>query len=172
MKPLQFITIFTSSLSSQSFCYLLMKPSGFMFRSVQFSCSVVSNSFRPHGLQHARLPCPSTTPGACSNSCPLSQWCHPTISSSVIPFSCLNLSQHQGLFQWVSSWHQVAKVLEFQLQHQSFQWIFRTDFLQDWLVCSPCSPRDSQESSTPQFKSINSLSLSFLYSPTLTSIHD
>ena len=79
-----------------------------------------------------------------------------------------NLSQHQGLFQWVSSSHQVAKVLEFQLQHQSFQWIFRTDFLEDWLVWSPCSSKYSQESSpTPQFKSINSLVLSFLYSLTL-----
>ena len=84
-----------------------------------------------------------------------------------------NLSQHQGLFKWVRSSHQVAKVLEFQLQHQSFQWIVRTDFLRDCLVGSPCSPRDSQESSpTPQFKSINPLALSFLYSPTLTSIHD
>ena len=55
--------------------------------SVQFSCSVVSNSLQPHGLQHAWLPCPSPTPGACSNSCPLSWWCHPAISSSVIPFS-------------------------------------------------------------------------------------
>ena len=65
------------------------------------------------------------------------------------------------------------KYWEFQLQHQSFQWIFRTDFLLDGLVGSPCSPRDSQESSpTPQFKSINSSALSFLYSPTLTSIHD
>ena len=74
----------------------------------------------------------------------------------------LNLSQHQGLFKWVSSSHQVAKVLEFQLQHQSFQWIFRTDFLQDWLVGSSCSPRDSQESSpTPQFKRINSSALIF-----------
>ena len=68
---------------------------------------------------------------------------------------------------------QVARVLELQLQHQSFQWIFRTHFLYNWLVWSPCSPRDSQESSpTPQFKSINSSVLSFLYSPTLTSIHD
>ena len=84
-----------------------------------------------------------------------------------------NISQHQGLFQWVSSSHQVAKALEFQLQHQSFQWIFRTDFLEDGLVGSSCSPRDSQESSPiPQFKSINSLVLSFLCSPTLTSIHD
>ena len=58
--------------------------------SVQFSCSVVSNSLWPHGLQHARLPCPSPTLGACSNSCPLSQWCHSTVSFSVVPFSsCL-----------------------------------------------------------------------------------
>ena len=84
-----------------------------------------------------------------------------------------NLSQHQDLFQWVSSSHQVAKALEFQHQHQSFQWTLRTDLLQNGLVGSPCSPRDSQESSpTPQFKSICSSPLSFLYSPTLTSIHD
>ena len=84
-----------------------------------------------------------------------------------------NLPSIKGLFQWVSSSHQVAKVLEVQLQHQSFQWIFRTDFLWDGLVGSPCSPRNSQESSpTPQFKSINSLALSFFYSPTFTSIHD
>ena len=84
-----------------------------------------------------------------------------------------NLSQHQSLFQWVNSSHEVAKVLEFKLQHQSFQRTPRTDLLQNGLVVSPCSPRDSQESSpTPQFKSINSLALSFLHSPTLTSIHD
>ena len=84
-----------------------------------------------------------------------------------------NPSQHQSLFQWANTSHEVAKVLEFQLEHQSFQWTPRTDLLQDGLVGSPCSPRDSQESSaTPQFKSINSLVLSFLYSPTLTSIHD
>ena len=74
---------------------------------------------------------------------------HPLLSPSP---PALNLSQHQGLFKWVSSSHQVAKVLEFQLQHQSFQWIFRIDFLSDGLVGSPCSPRDSQESSpTPQY---------------------
>ena len=95
---------------------------------------------------------------------------HPLSSPSPSTF---NLSQHQGLFQWVSSSHQVAKVLELQLQYQSFQRIFRTDFLYDGLVVSLYSPRDSQESSpTPQFKSINSSALSFLYSPTLTSIHD
>ena len=142
--------------------------------SFQFSCSVVSNSLRPHGLQHARLPCPSPTSGACSNSCPLNQWCHSTISTSVVSFSpAFNLSQHWGLFKWGSSLHQVTKVLELQLQHHSFQWVFRTDFLEDLLVWSPCIARDSQESSpTPQFKSNNSSVLSFLYSPTLTSIHD
>ena len=84
-----------------------------------------------------------------------------------------NPFQHQGLFQWVNSSHEVAKVLEFQLQHQSFQRNPRADLLQNGLVGYTCSTRDSQESSpTPQFKSINSLALSFLHSPTLTSIHD
>ena len=85
----------------------------------------------------------------------------------------LNLFQNQGLFQWVSSLHQVVKLLKFQLQNQSHQWTPMTDLLYDRLVASPCSPRDLQESSpTPQFKNINSLVLSFLYIPTLTSIHD
>ena len=76
--------------------------------------------------------------------------------------SCLQSFQHQRIFQWVRSSHQVAKVLELQIQHQLFQWIFRTDLPYDWLVWSPCSPRDSQQSSpTPQFKSINSSVLSF-----------
>ena len=84
-----------------------------------------------------------------------------------------NPSQHQSLFQWVNSSHEVAKVLEFQLQHHSLPRNPRADLLQNGLVGSPCSPRDSQESSpTPQFKSINSLVLSLLHSPTLTSIHD
>ena len=84
-----------------------------------------------------------------------------------------NPSQHQSLFQWVNSSHEVAKVLEFQLQHHCFQRNPRADLLQNGLVGSPCSPRDSQESSpTPQFKSINSSVFSFLHSPTLTSIHD
>ena len=91
---------------------------------------------------------------------------HPLSSPSPPAF---NLSQHQGLFQWVSSSNQVTKVLEFQHQHQSFQWTLRTDFPWDGLVGSPCSPRGSQDSSpTPQFKSISSLVLSFLYSPTIS----
>ena len=85
---------------------------------------------RPHGLQHARLPCPSLSPRICSNSCPLSWWCYLTISTSTTPFSfCPQSFPASGIFKWVSSSHQVAKVLKFQLQHQSFQWIFRVDFL-------------------------------------------
>ena len=71
--------------------------------SVQFSCSVMSDSLRPHGLQHAKLPCPSPTPGAYSNSCPLSQWCHPTSHPLLSPSPpAFNISQHQALFQWVA----------------------------------------------------------------------
>ena len=93
-----------------------------------FSHSVMSDFLQPHGLQHASLPCPSESPRVCSNSCPLSQWYHPTISSSFISFSSfLQSFQYQGLLQWIGSLHQVAKVLE--LQHQSLQWIFRVDFL-------------------------------------------
>ena len=141
--------------------------------SFHFSRSVVSDSLRPHEWQQARPPCPSPTPGVHPNACPLSRWCHPAISSSVVPFSsCPNPSQPQSLFQWVNSSHEVAKVLEFQLQYHSFQRNPRAD-LQNGLVGSPCSPSDSQESSpTPQFKSINSSALSPLHSPTITSIHD
>ena len=100
------------------------------FSSVQFSHSVMSDSLQPHVPQHARPPCPSLTRGIHPNPYPLSWWCHPTISSSVISFlSCLNPSQHQGLFKWVSSSHQVAKVLEFRPQYQSFQWTSRTGLL-------------------------------------------
>ena len=133
----------------------------------------MSDSLQLHGLQHARLPCPLPSPGAGSNSRPESMifsyhlvLCRPL-------FLLLSIFPSIRVFKLVRSSYQVAKVLEFQLQHQSFQWIFRTDFLQDGLVGSPCSPRDSQESSpTPQFKSINSSMLSFLYSPNLISIHD
>ena len=76
---------------------------------LQFSCSVMSNSLRPHESQHTRPPCPSPSPGVYSTSCPLSQWCHPTISSSVSPSPpASNLSQHQDFFKWISSSHQVA----------------------------------------------------------------
>ena len=75
------------------------RPPNPQFRSVPFSCSVVSDSLPPRGLQHASLPCPSPTPGAYSDSCPSSQWCHPTSSSSVVPFSsCLHSFPASGFF--------------------------------------------------------------------------
>ena len=92
--------------------------------------SVVSDSLQPRELQHARPPCPSPTPRVHSNSCASSRWCHPAISSSVVPSPpAPNPSQHQSIFQWVNSLHEVAKILKFQLQHQSFQWTPRTDLL-------------------------------------------
>ena len=97
------------------------------WNSVQFSCSVMSDSLRPHELQHTRPPCPSPTSGVHPNPCPLSRWCHPTNSSSVVPFSCPQSFPASGSFPMSSSSHQVPKVLEFQLQHQSFQWTPRTD---------------------------------------------
>ena len=119
----------------------------------QFSHSVVSNSLRPHGLQHARLPCPSPIPEACSNSCPSSWWCHPTISSSVVPFSRLQSFPAYGFFsnesflciRWPKYWgfsispsNDYSELISFRIE---------------WLDLF-CSPRDSQESSpTPQFKS-------------------
>ena len=106
---------------------ILYLPLALFILSVQLSYSVMCDSLWPHGLQHARLPHPSPIPGVYSNSCPFSWWCHPTISSSGASSPpTFNLSQHQGLFQWVSSSHQVAEVLE--LQCQSSQWIFRVDY--------------------------------------------
>ena len=103
-----------------------------------------------HGLQDTRLSSPSLSPRICSDSCLLSWWCYLTISSSAALFFCLQSSSHRGLFQWVGSSYHMTKVLELQLQHQSFQWIVRVNFLQDWLVWSLCCSRDSQESSLPQ----------------------
>ena len=104
---------------------------------------------------------------------PVSDAIQPSHPLSSLSPPASNPSQNQSLFQWVNSSHEVAKVLEFQLQHHSLQRIPRTDLLQNGLVGSPCSPKDSQESfPTPQFKSLNSPVLSFLHSPTLTSIHD
>ena len=99
----------------------------YLFSSVQ---SLSHVWFFATPMQHTRLPCPLLPPGVGSNSCPLSWWCHLTVPFSAAPFSsCLQSFQHQDLFQWVSSMHQVAKVLELQLQPQSFQWMFKADFL-------------------------------------------
>ena len=143
-------------------------------RSDQISRSVVSDSLRPYESQHARPPCPSLTPGDHSNSRPSSQWCHPAISSSVVPFSScpqsLPASESFPMSQLFASGGQsigvsaLASFLPKKSQGLSpSEWTGWIS-LQSW---------DSQESSpTPQFKKINSSALSFLHSPTLTSIHD
>ena len=144
------------------------------FSSVQFSCSVVSDSLWPHESQHARPPCPSPTPGVHSNSCPSSQWCHPAISSSVIPFSSCPQSLPASesfpmsqLFAWGGQRTRVSALASF-FPKNTQGWS-----PSEWTGGSPCSPRGSQESSpTPHFKSINSSALSLLHSPTLTSIRD
>ena len=137
------------------------------YQSAQFSRSVESDSLRPHGRQHARPPCPSPTLSVYSNSCPLSRWYHPAISSSVFHSPpTFNLSQHQGLFKWVSFSHQVAKVLEFQLQHQSFQWWFlinqfshsvMSDFATPWTAAHQASLSITNSWSPPKPMPIESV---------------
>ena len=131
-------------------------------------------SLWPHGLQHSRLSGPSPSPGACSNSCPLSRWCHPTISPSVIPFS-------SSLQSFPASGSFLMSLL-FGLGGQSIGASSSASVLpmniQDWCPLGwigwiPCSPRDSQESSPiPHLESINSLALNLICGPTLTSLHD
>ena len=153
--------------------FKIIKCSSYPFSSVQLSRSVVSDSLRPHELQHARPPCPSPTLGIHPNPCPLSQWCHLAISSSVVPFSsCPQSFPASGFFQWLSSSHQVAKVLVSASTSVLPMNTWDSSSLR-WASGSPCSPRYSQESSPPpQFKSITPSMLSFLYFPILTSIHD
>ena len=142
--------------------------------SVYFSHSVMSDTLWPHELQHTRPPCPSPTPGVPPTHVlrigDALQPSHPLSSPSP---PAPNPSEHQSLFQWVNSLHEVAKVLEFQLQHQSFQWTPRTNTPSEWTGwISLQSKRLSVSPPTPQFKSINSSALSLFHSPTLTSIHD
>ena len=141
--------------------------------SVQFSRSIVSDSLRPHE-SHARPPCPSPTPGVHSDSRSLSQWCHPAISSSVAPFSSCPKSLPASesfpmgqLLAWGGQNIGLSTLALF-LPKKSQGWS-----ASEWTDWISCCPKDSQGSSpTPQFKSINSLALSSLHSPTLTSIHD
>ena len=138
----------------------------------QFSHSVVSDSLWPHGLQHASPPCPSQTPGVFSNSYPLSRWCYPTISSSVVPFSsCPQSGSSIRVFSnelaLCISW---PKYWSFSIS-PSNEYSGLISFRMDWFDL--LGIQGTQESSpTPQFKSINSSALSFLYSPALTSTHD
>ena len=161
-----FLPAFFSILMLNCFC-----PPSVQFSSVAQSCPTLCNPMNRStpGLPfHHHLP--EFTQTHAHRVCDAIQPSHPRSSPSP---PALNPSQHQSLFQRVNSSHEVAKVLEFQLQHHFFQRNPRADLLPNGLVGSPCSPRDSQESSpTPQFKSINSSALSLLHSPALTSIHD
>ena len=140
--------------------------------SVQFSCSVVSNSLWPHEPQHARPPCPSPTPGVYPNSCPLSQWYHPTISSchpllltSIFPSIRVFSNESVLCIRWPKYWS-LSFNISLSNEHSGLISL-------EWTGWISMQSRDSQESSpTPQFKSINSSVLSFLYNPTLTTIHD
>ena len=139
------------------------------FSSVQ-SLSCLSNSLQPHGLQHARLPCQSTTPKTCSNSCPLSRWCHLTICRPLLLlpsiFPSVRVFSKESVLHIRWPKYGIFSVSISPFNEYSGLISSRTD-----LVGSPCSPRDSQESSpTPRFKSINSSMLSFLYGPALTNI--
>ena len=134
----------------------------------------MSDYLQPHGLQHARLPCPSLSPRVCSNSCPLSQWCHSTISSSISLLLLLpsifpsfrvfsnEMALHIGWLKYWSFSFSISPSSEYS----------EISLRVDWFD-PPCWPRDSQESFlAPQFESIISLALSLLYGPTLTSIYD
>ena len=141
---------------------------------LQFSRSVVSDSLQPHGLQHTKLPCPSPTPGASSNSCPSSWWCHPTISSSLVPFSsCIQSFSASGSFQmsqfFTSCGQSVGASASASVLSMNIQDWFSLG-LTGWISFQ--SKGLSKSSPTPQFKSINSSVLSFLHSPTLISICD
>ena len=140
-------------------------------RNYQFS-SVVSESLKSHGLQHARLPCPSPSPGVCSNSCPLSQWCHPTISSSVIPFSsCPQSFPASGSFlmcQLFTSSNQSTGASASGLSMNIQDW-----FPLGWTGWISLQPKGlSRVFSSTTVQHINSLALNLLYGPTLTYIHD
>ena len=158
--------------NSKSLHYLCLENP--MNSSVPFCHSIVSDSLRPFELQHARPPCLSPTAGVYPKPCPLSRWCHPTISSSVVSFSsCPQCFPASGSFQMSQL---------FTSDGQSIGVSASTSVLlmstQDWSPLgwtgwTSCSPRDSQEPSlTPQFKSINPSAFSFLYSATITSLHD
>ena len=161
---------------SHALCTLIFSTEWRRDSSVQFSSVAQSRPTLcdPMNRSMPALPCPSPAPGVHSDSHPSSRWCHPAISFSVVPFfSCpqsLPASESfpmSQLFAWGGQSTGASALATFPPK------TLRADLLQNGLVGSPCSPRDSQESSpTPQFKSINSLALSFLHSPTLASIHD
>ena len=156
----------TSWLSPWSKCVII--------QSVQFSFSVLSDSLQLHDPQQARPPYPSPTPGIHPNPCPLSWWCHPIVSSSVVPLSSWpQPSQHQGLFKesvlcirWPKDWSFTLNISPSN-EHPGL-----ISFRMDWLALLAVQGTLQESSPTPRFKSITALTLSFLYSPTLTSGYD
>ena len=132
-------------------------------RSATQSCPTL----RSHGLQHTRPLCPPPSPEVCPSSCPLHPWCHPAISSSDSLFSfCLQSFPTSGTSP-------KCQLLTSEDQNTGASASVLPVNIQDWLIWSPCSPRDSQESSpAPQFKGINSLTCCLLYSPALTIVCD
>ena len=153
---------------------IICRASFVWLSSVQISRSVVFNSFRPHELQHAWPPCPSQARRIYSNLCPLSQWCHPTISSSIVPFSShLQSFPASGSFPKSQFFPSGGQSIGVSASTSVLPMNIQDWYPLGWTVGPSCSPRDSQGSSpAPQFKNINFSGLSFLYSPTLTSIHD
>jgi len=133
--------------------------------SVQFSCSVVSDSLRPHELQHARPPYPSPTPEVHPNSCQLSWWCHPTISSSVVPFSsCPQSFPASGSFQMSQLFASGGQSIGVSASTSVLPMNIQDWFFLGWTGWISLQSKGQESSPTPQFKSINSLALSFLYS--------
>ena len=140
---------------------------------MQFSRSFMSDSLWPHGLQHGKPPCPSPTPGVHSNSCPLSRWCHPTISSSVIPFSRSQSSPTSRSFQMTQFFTAGSQSIGASVSASVLTMNIQSWFLSGLTGWFPCCPRDCQEySPVPQFKNISSSALSLFYGPTLTSVYD
>ena len=142
----------------------------------QSDCSIQSqlgSTLWPHEMQHTKIPYSSLSPKVCSNSGPLSQWCHPTISSSVSPFSpCPQSFPASGSFSLSQLFTSSGQSIRASASSSVLWMNIRVGFLWDWLAWSPCCSRESQESSTaPQFESISYLALSLLYGPTLISIH-
>ena len=146
--------------------------------TLYYCCSVTKSylTLRPHGLQHSRLLCPPLSPGACSHSCPLSWWCYLVIWFSGEPFSfCLQSFPASGLFPVCGLFKSGGQSIEFSalasllpMNTQDWSPLGWTG----WISLQSKSPCSQESYPAPQFKSINSLALSFLHSPTLTSIHD
>ena len=150
-----------------------MSGDSYFFSSVQFSCSVMSDSLRPHGLQHGRPPCSSPTPRVYSDSCPLSWWCHPTVSVSVIPFSHLQSFPASGSFQMSQFFASGGQIIGLSASASILPMNIQDWFPLGWtggFLAVQGTLKSFLQYHSSSALSINSSALSFLYSPTLTSI--